>query len=176
MTYSTHDDGHSEALSYDRLEQPWRDWAKIAKVFAFQVDPQDREDLMHNIIVRLIEVTEEYRQKGKPLTKWGYIRVAQYTRLRFYHEKKRWRRVFAVSLNSTVEDEDANETEFINTLVEQKGIDLDAWIDAKSHYLSSPEKVKRAIRKLLEGVQLSGYDWKLIRQFRTEFAAKMRLA
>ena len=176
MTYSTHrqprDDGHGEALSYDRLEEPWRDWARIAKSFTYQLDDQwDREDLMHNIIVRLAEVAEEYRQKGKPLTKGGCIRVAQYTRLRFYHQKKRWRRIFTVSLNSTIKDEDGNETQFINTLVDQKRIDLDNWFDAKSYYLSSPEKVKRAIRKLVNENwrTLSGYDWKLIRQFRAKF-------
>ncbi|GAI34285.1 unnamed protein product [marine sediment metagenome] len=31
----------------------------------------DREDLMHNIIVRLAEVAELYRQRGIPLTKGG---------------------------------------------------------------------------------------------------------
>jgi DNA-directed RNA polymerase specialized sigma24 family protein len=82
MTYSTHrltpDDKHSEALSYDRLEQPWRDWTRIARNFVYQLDDQwDREDLMHNTIVRLAEVAEEYRQKGKLLTKWGCIKVEQ---------------------------------------------------------------------------------------------------
>jgi len=180
MTYSTHrgypHDGDGEALSYDRLEQPWRDWARIARNFVYQLDDhQDREDLMHNIIVRLAEVAEEYRQKGKPLTKWGSIKVAQYTRLRFYHQKKRWKRVFTISLNSPVRDDDGNETELINTLADQKRVDLDALIDAKSHYLKSPERVKQAIRKLLrgdgDGHRLSGYDWKLIREFRAEFAS-----
>ena len=78
MTYTQTLAPDSEALSYDRLEQPWRDWAKIARNFAYQLDNyQDREDLMHNIIVRLAEVAEEYRQQGKPLTKWGCIRVAR---------------------------------------------------------------------------------------------------
>jgi len=182
MTYSTHrgnpHDGDGEALLYDSLEQPWHQWAKIARNFTYELDDQwDREDLMHNIIVRLAEVAEEYRQKGKPLTKWGCIRVARYTRLRFYHQKKRWRKVLAVSLNSAVRDQDGNETEFINTLIDQKRVDLDVWIDAKSHYLKSPERVKQAIRKLLtngdgDGHRLSGYDWKLIRQFRAEFAEK----
>jgi len=173
-THRGYPDG--EALSYDRLEQPWHQWAKIASSFIRQLDdPQDREDLLHDIIVRLAEVAEEYRQQGKPLTKGGCIWVAQYTRLRFYHQKKRWRRVSAVSLNSVVRDDDGNETELINTLVEQKRVDLDTWIDAKSHYLNSPERVKQAIRKLLkgdgDGHRLSGYDWKLIRQFRKEFKA-----
>jgi len=166
-----HSDGYSEALSYDKLEQPWRDWARIARSFTFQLDNhQDREDLMHDIIVRLAEVAEEYRQKGKPLTKGGCIRVAQYTRLRFYHQKKRWKRIFSVSLNSVVRDEDGNETELIETLIDQKTVELDGWIDFKRHYLNSPEKVKQAIRKLVNkgggNGQLSGYDWKLIRQFR----------
>jgi DNA-directed RNA polymerase specialized sigma24 family protein len=179
MTYSTHrrprDDGHGEALSYDRLEEPWRDWARIAKSFTYQLDDRwDREDLMHNIIVRLAEVAEEYRQKGKPLTKGGCIRVAQYTRLRFYHQKKRWKRVFSVSLNSAVQDEDGYETEMIETIPDEKGIAPDTWLDAKSYYLKSPERVKQAIRKLLtngdgNGHRLSGYDWKLIRQFRAEY-------
>ena len=171
MTYLTHDgDGHSEAMDYGRLEQPWRDWARIARSFAYQMDSQDREDLMHNIIVRLAEVAEVYRERGIPFHRGACIKVAEYTRLRFYHQKKRWKRVFSVSLNSVVRDGDGNETELINTLIAQKGIDLDTWLDAKNHYQSSPKKVKRAIRKLLNENwrTLSGYDWKLIRRFRAE--------
>jgi len=183
MTMTTykrpHDEGHSEALSYDRLEQPWRDWAKIARNFSYQLDVHwDREDLMHNIIVRLYEVAEIYRQQGKPLTKGGCIRVAQYTRLRFYHQKKRWKRVSSISLNGVIQDEEGYETERIQTLPAKKGIDLDTWLDAKSHYQSSPEKVKRAIRKLLtkgdgDGHRLSGHNWKLIKRFREEAKRKV---
>jgi len=110
----THDDEHSEALDYDRLEQPWRDWARIARNFAYAMDDQwDREDLMHNIIVRVAEVAEEYRRQGRSLSKWGAIKVAEYTRLRFYRDKKRWKRVYSVSLNSVIQDEDGNETALI---------------------------------------------------------------
>ena len=167
----THDgDGYSEALDYGRLEQPWRDWAKIARSFAYQVDSQDREDLLHNIIVRLAEVAEVYRERGIPFHRGACIKVAEYTRLRFYHQQKRWKRVFSVSLNSVVRDGDGNETELINTLIAQKGIDLDTWIDAKNHYQRSPARVKRAIRKLLNQNwrTLSGYDWKLIKRFREQ--------
>ena len=77
-----------------------------------------------------------------------------------------------------VQDEDGYETEMIQTLVDQKRIDLDAWLDAKTHYLNSPKRVRQAIRKLLEDDwrTLSGYDWKLIKRFRDEFKAKMGLA
>ena len=177
MTYSTQRlTPDSEALDYNKLEQPWRDWAKIARNFAYQVKEQDREDLMHDIIVRLAEVAELYRQQGKPLTKWGSIRVARYTRLRFYHQKKRWGKVASISLNSPVRDDDGNETELINTLASPKGVGLDTWIDAKNFYQSRPKKERKAIRKLIDngdgdGHRLSGYDWKLIREFRAEFKA-----
>jgi len=172
MTLTTQYPHNSEALSYDRLEQPWRDWAKIARNFSLQLDDQcDREDLIQNIIVRLAEVAEEYRRQGKPLTKGGCIRVAQYTRLRFYHQKKRWKRVFSVSLNSTIQDEDGYETEIAQTLLDEKGIDLDRWLDFKNYYQSRKPRERRSIRKLIteNWRKLSGYDWKLVKQFREAY-------
>ena len=63
MTYLTYD-SDGQALSYDRLDEPWRQWAKIARNFSYQMDDHwDREDLMHNIIVRLYEVAEEYHRQ-----------------------------------------------------------------------------------------------------------------
>jgi len=168
---------YSQALSYDRLEQPWRDWAKIANNFIWQLDNQfDREDLLHNILVRLAEVAEVYRQRGIPFHKGAAIKTAQYTRLRFYHQKKRWKRVSSVSLNSTVKDGDGNETELVQTLLDKNGIDLETWLDFKHYYQSRPKAEKKAIRKLVMANwrNLSGYDYKLIRSFRRE--AKLALA
>jgi len=172
MTCLTHDgDGYSEALDYGRLEQPWRDWAKIAKSFSYQLDDQsDRADLMHDIIVELYKVAEKYREMGKPLTRGGCILVAEYRRLYFYHQKKRWKRVSSVDLNSVVQDEDGNETEMIQTILDEKGINVDAWLDFKNYYQNRPKKERKAIRKLISQNwrTLSGYDWKLIRRFRAE--------
>lgn len=98
------------------------------------------------------------------------IRVAQYTRLRFYHQKKRWARVARISLNCTVQDEDGNETEIMNTVADARGIDLDSWLDAKAHYLGSSKRVRQALQKRVSGMQLSGCEWKLVRQFRNEHA------
>jgi hypothetical protein len=182
MTYSTHrgypdgGDNGGNPLSYDSLEQPWHQWAKIANAFILQLeDRMDREDLRHNIIIRLAEVAEKYRQMGNTLTKGGCYKVAQYTRLQFYDQKKRWRRVSSISLNSTVKDEDGNETELVNTLIARdEAIDLDGWLDFKTLYFNSPEKVKQAILKRVSrggNGKLSGYDWKMIRQFKEQYKA-----
>ena len=178
MTLATHrqpQDDNGAALSYDRLEQPWREWAKIARNFTYQLDDQqDREDLLHDIIVRLYELAEEYHRQGRTLSKWGAIKVAEYTRLRFYHQKKRWRRVFVVDLNCVIRDEEGYETEMMQTIADKKGVDQDAWLDAKTCLDNAPERTRRAILKLLTGDwrQVNGNDWKLIRQFREEFKEK----
>jgi hypothetical protein len=173
MTHATqrlhHDtDGDGEALCYYRLEQPWRDWASIARSFSYQVEEQDREDLMHNIILRLAEVADEYRRQRRVLTRWGCIRVAEYARLRFYRDKKRWGRMCSASLNGTIEDEEGNTTELGDTIADDRDIDWDLWLDAKMRYLSSTGSTRRAIDKLVnkDKRELSGYDWKLVRGFR----------
>jgi DNA-directed RNA polymerase specialized sigma24 family protein len=172
MTLTTHrlpHDDYSEALDYNLLPEPWREWAKIASNFIRQLDDQkDREDLMHDIIVRLAELAEEYRRQGRSLSKWGAIKCAEYTRLRFYHQKKRWRRVYSVSLNSTTRDEDGYETELLQKILDEKGINPDAWLDFKKYYRSRPKKEKLAILKLLRKNwrDLNGFDWVLIKRFR----------
>ncbi len=165
----------TDALSYDRLEQPWRDWARIARNFSLQIDDaRDKEDLVQDIILELAKVAAKYKEQGRPLTRWGCIKVAQYRRSRFYHDKHRWKRVFSIDLNSTIQDEDGNETELVETIPDREGIDLDTWLDFKSHFEDSPARTKEAIRKLLyeHWRQLSGHDYKLIRQFRAEYKAK----
>jgi len=165
-------DGYSEALDYNRLPEPWREWASIARNFIWQLDDQwDREDLLHNIIVRVAEVAEVYHQRGIPFNKGAAIKVAQYTRLRFYHQKKRWKRVSSIDLNSVTEDEDGNEVVMVETILDEKGLDLDAWLDFKSYYQSRPKAERKAIRKLIRENwrKLSGHDGKLIRRFRAAY-------
>jgi hypothetical protein len=174
-------DGNGEALDYNRLPEPWGEWAKLAKVFALfaRLDREDREDLTHNIFVRLSEVAEVYRQRGTPFHRGACIKVAEYTRLRFFHQKKRWKRVYSVSLNSMVADFEGNETEMIETILAEKGIDQDTWLDFKRYYQSRPKAERKAMRKLLRngargngdgnGHKLSGHDWRLIKRFREAY-------
>ena len=166
-------DDNSAALSYDRLEEPWRQWAKIASSFIRQLDDhQDREDLMHDIIVRCYEIAEKYRREGRTLSKWGAIKVAEYTRLRFYDNKQRYRRMFVADLNRAIRNEDGSETEMIQTIADKEGVDQDTWLDAKTYFDNAPERTRQAFLKLLTDWKLvNGNDWRLIRRFREEYKA-----
>jgi hypothetical protein len=52
---------------------------------------------------------------------------------------------------------------------------LDAWLDFKNYYQSRPKAERKAIRKLVmeSWRHLSGYDFKLIKRFRTEYKEKV---
>ena len=163
---------YSEALDYARLPEPWCEWAKIATNFIWQVqDEMDREDLKHDILVRIADLAEEYRRQGRTLSKGGAIKVAEYTRLRFYHNKKRSKRVFSIDLNCAIRDEEGYETEMIQTIPDNKVVDLDVWLDANTSFDNAPKNIRKAILKLLteDWRQVNGNDWKLIKQFRAEY-------
>ena len=79
--------------------------------------------------------------------------------------------MFSVSLNSDIQDEDGYKIELAQTILDEKGIDLDRWLDFKNYYQSRQPKERRAIRKLIteNWRKLSGYDWKLVKQFREAY-------
>ena len=70
-----------------------------------------------------------------------------------------------------VRDCDGEETEMIQTILDEKGIDQDQWLDFKNYYQSRPQKERKAIRKMVRENwrNLSGYDCKLIRRFREAY-------
>ena len=119
-----------------------------------------------------MEVAELYRQQGRTLTKGGAIRVAQYTRARFYKQKQRWKRVAPASLNSPVTTENGYEVELSEIIPDRSGLDLETWIDFKDFYKSRPQREKKAIAKMLKKESwhnLAGNDWRLIKSFRDAY-------
>ena len=158
---------YAETLDYERLEEPYLGWSRIARKFAAQItEPWDREDLIQDIILELAKVAEKYRRDGRPLTKWGALTVARYRRLRFYHDKARWRKVYSESLDAPARDRNG----------ESRVASIPAPAEAnyslvQDRLQESPEKTRQAVMEYIfreDGHRLSGYEWKLIRQFKTE--------
>jgi len=154
-----------------KLDGEWGEYWQIARRFERKARAGDWEDLRHDIIVRLADVAREYEAKGKPLTEWGMIRVAAYTARRYWYQKSKWARVG--SLNTTVERDDGNETELWETLADDKAIDLDAWVDARTFLLGCPERLIQIARKRKKGIALSGADYKYLQRYRKQFKLPM---
>jgi len=128
----------------------WEKYSAIADRFQHRARYEDREDLRQDIIVRLADVA---RNNGhKPLTEPAMIRVASYVVMEYWHNLKR--KPTILSLNGEIEDGDGNSIELWETLADDKAIDLDAWLDARTFLLGCPKRLvqiahKRAIGKLL---------------------------
>ncbi len=111
-------------------------------------------------------MAEKYRRDGRPLTKWGALTVARYRRLRFYHDKARWRKVYSESLDAPARDRNGESRVDSIPAPAEANYSL-----VQDRLQESPEKTRQAVMEYIfqeDGHRLSGYEWKLIRQFKTE--------
>lgn len=145
------------------FEGEWGEYWETAKRFERKARAGEWQDLRHDIIVRLAEVAKEYQLEGKTLTEAGMIRVASYTTRRYWYQKARWGRI--TSLNAPIEDKDGNSIELIETIADDKAIDLEAWVDARTWLLGCPERLLQIAHKRLNQIDLSGWDRKYLKRF-----------
>jgi len=108
------------------------DWSKyiaIAEKFQHKAKRQDRGDLNHNIIVSLANAQMRLDQNGGgQLSELAMLRIASCRVADYWRSEYRNGRV--ISLNQVVyEDDDGNQIELIDTLADDKAIDLEAWLD-----------------------------------------------
>ncbi len=84
VDYSTGDNGYQgngnghHGNGYDELEGDYALFYKVAKGFTHRVKPEDREDILHDLILAMARVKAIYDAKGKELTEGGLVRIAQY--------------------------------------------------------------------------------------------------
>lgn len=154
---------HGEQEQSPKPDGEWGQYWEIARRFERKARAGEWQDLRHDIIVRLAEVAKEYQLEGKTLTEAGMIRVASYTTRRYWYQKSKWAKVG--SLNTTIEDEDGNSTELIDTIADDSAIDLEAWVDARTWLLGCPERLLQIAHKRLNQIDLSGWDRKYLKRF-----------
>jgi len=136
------------------------DWSKyiaVADRFQHKAKRQDRDDLNHNIIVSLADTQIRLDHNGGgQLSELAMLRIAS------YECKKYWRAEYLngriISLNTIIEDEDGNQIELIDTLADDKAIDLEAWLDRSLWQLGFPNRLAQIARKRLYGIPLNGKE------------------
>jgi len=147
----------------------WQKYIAIAERFQHKARAQDREDLRHSIILRLAEVAQ--RNGHKPFTEWAMLRVASYVVMEYWHAEKRNGKV--VSLDTVIDDGEGNTVALIDTLADDKAIDLDAWLDAKTWLLGCPRRLVQIAHKKANGIALTWADHKYIERYRRQLALPM---
>ena len=144
------------------------DWGKyivIAEKFQHKAKAQDREDLNHNIIVSLANAQIRLDNNGGgQLSELAMLRITSYECKKYWRSEYRNGRV--ISLNTIIEDDDGNQIELIDTLADDKAIDLEVWLDRSNWELGFPDRLAQIARKIAYGIALDHKDREYLRRFR----------
>ena len=168
---------------YDHLEGQWLTYYKVASRFTHKAKAEDTEDLLHDIIITLADV--ERNNGHKPFTEAVMYRIASRTVADYWfshysynsgldckHCSKAQRRkckednlytecpkaIKLESLNKPIIDSEGHTTELGELIADDKALDLDAWVDARTFLLGFPQRLLAIAHKRLDGIPLGNAD------------------
>jgi hypothetical protein len=183
---------------YRQLEGDWLTYYQVALRFTHKVKPEDREDLLHDIMIALADVE---RNKGhKPFTEAVMYRIASVAVNHYWyrhykvnngldcqHCSKAQRAkckegdlyrecpkaIKLESLNKPVIDSEGNTTELGEMIADDKAIDLDAWVDARMFLLGFPKRLMDIAHKINNVESLTWSDYKYLQRYRKREQMKL---
>jgi len=148
-------------LSYDRLDGEWFNWYQVAHRFERKVPAQDRGDIRHNII---IELAKARARDGKPIPILRAYRIASLVVALYWRQETR--KPIMLSLDTSITNGDGDTTELIETIADDKAIDLSAWLDARTWLLGCPIRLVQIARKITNGDKLTPTDSQYLWRYR----------
>lgn len=173
---------------YDQLEGDWLTRYKVASRYAHKAQAQDREDLLHDIITTLADAT-----RHKPISYLAMLRVASRTVADYWRTqyrltngldcgscskaqrqrcRKKWlypecpKAIRVESLDKPIVDGEGNLTRLGELIADDRAIDLDAWLEAKTYLLGYPKRLIEIGQKRLDGKPLTKTDRQYLWRFR----------
>jgi len=150
----------------------WEKYSQIADRFQHKVRFQDRQDVEHDIIVRLAELAD--RNGDKPFSELSMLRVGSYVVMEYWRQEKR--QLTWLSLNEDIDDGGGDTIELWETLADDKAIDLDAWLDAKRWRLGCPKRLVKIAWKKVYRKRLTWKEHKYLARYRQKELAKAQKA
>ena len=168
---------------YHELDGEWLTYYEVASRFIRKVKGQDRQDLLHDIILTLALAVKN--NGHSPVTEATLYRiashsVANYWRSQYKHtngldcgscsqaQRTKCRRdwlypqcpkaIRLESLSRPVVDERGYMTELGELIADDRAIDLDAWLDTRTFLRGCPERLVEIAVKRSSGIQLDGKD------------------
>jgi len=144
------------------------DWGKyiiVAERFQYKARAQDREDLNHTIILSLAQAQlAKDNNGGGQLSDLAMLRIASYECQKYWRQTKR--QLTILSLDQPIDNGDGNTTELIETLADDRAIDLEAWLEAKTWLLGCPKRLIDIANKRVTGIPLTIADRKYLWKWR----------
>jgi hypothetical protein len=172
---------HNGSNGYDHLPEPYLTYYRIALKFAHKALIDDGQDLLHDIIEGLATVAEHktlsqaamYRIAEHIKDHYWYKHYAYHNGLDCQHCSKaqrarcraNWaysdwayydcrRAITLESINQPIIDSEGNITELAELIADDKALDLEEWLDAKTFLIGAPIRLKQIARKLNKGEAL----------------------
>ena len=162
MTVTLASPEDDDPLSYDRLDGEWRQWYESAHRFERKVPAQDRGDIRHNIILEL--ALARARDGDKPFSEAMMCRVASFVVADYWRKAKQ--KPTLLSLDTEIENGDGDTTELIETIADDRAIDVEAWLDARTFLLGCPHRLVQIANKRVKGMPLEPKDKMYLHRFR----------
>ena len=143
----------------------WSKYINVADRYQYKARAQDRQDLNHNIIVSLADSQIRLDNNGGgQLSDIAMLRIASCRVADYWRSEYRNGRV--ISLNTELDDGEGNTTELIDTIADDKAIDLADWLDAKTFLLGCPKRLIEVAHKRVSGIPLEPRDKMYLQRFR----------
>ena len=187
--------------SYDLLDGEWHDWLKVARRYEHKVPYQDRLDIRHDIILELyrarvrdgepIPILRAYRIASlmvalywRELNK-ASVKVCVYDGVAkephcasCSHKPKANRCVWLAirpvqSLDQPTTDYEGNECRLLDTVADDKAIDLDLQIDASTWLLGCPIRLIEIATKRRDRIALNKTDQKYLERYRRKTQTRL---
>ena len=183
----------SNGNGYDQLDGEWLTYYKVASRFSHKAKAQDREDLLHDIMIVLADVASN--NGHKPLTEPAMYRVASVTVVHYWRQHYKLtngldchncskaqrakcrsedlysecpKAIKLVSLSKPIVDSEGNLTELGELIADDKAIDLDAWVSDSTWELGYPQRLVDIAYKLKGGYPLTNADMIYLCRYRKQ--------
>ena len=178
---------------YDQLPEPHLTYYKVALRFAVKVLTDDQEDLLHDIILHLDRVAQRKLEAGLSFSEAAMYRTAEHVKDHYWYSlRKRTsgldcqhcstaqrrkckehdlysecpKAIKIENLNKPIIDSEGNITELGELIADDKALDLDEWLDARTFLIGAPQRLKGIAYKLRDGEPLSGAERKYLAKLR----------
>jgi hypothetical protein len=187
---------HNGSNGYDHLPQPYLTYYKIALRFAHKALIDEREDLLHDIIIGLAKTGQTLAARGQQFTEIAQIRTAEHIKDHYWYEhyayhngldcqhcskaqrakcRENWaysdchRAITLESINQPITDSEGNVTELAELVADDGAIDLAEWLDAKTFLIGAPIRLKTLAIKRNKGEELTGAERKYLTKLRKRY-------
>ena len=137
----------------------------VANRYQYKAKVEDREDLNHDIILALAEAQRAKDNNGSgELSDIAMLRIAAYECQKYWRQIRRQSNIG--SLNTQLDNGDGDTTELIETIADDKAIDLDAWMDASIWLLGCPKRLIEIASKRVKSIALDNKEKCYLWRFR----------